>query len=72
MILVVPFVSIGDSNDVFIQVKSGLEEGDEVVLDPLSYIDEAEAEALLPKKEEDELGSSPAESQPTESSGSSP
>ena len=65
-------LEIGDSNDVFIQVKSGLEEGDEVVLDPLSYIDEAEAEALLPKKEEDELGSSPAESQPTESSGSSP
>jgi hypothetical protein len=33
---------------VFIIVESGLKEGDEVVLNPLAYIDETQDEALKP------------------------
>ena len=48
-------LEIGDSNDVFVHVKSGLEEGDEVILNPLDYIDEAEKEALIPQEQEKEI-----------------
>ena len=36
---------LGDSNDVFIVVKQGVTEGDEVILNPLSIVEEAQAEA---------------------------
>ena len=36
---------LGDSNDVFIEVKQGLKEGDKVVLNPIAMIKEAENEA---------------------------
>ena len=39
-------IQIGDSNDEFTIVKAGLKEGDEVMLNPLSHIDEDEARAL--------------------------
>jgi multidrug efflux pump subunit AcrA (membrane-fusion protein) len=39
-------LQLGDSNDVFIVVESGVKEGDEVVLNPTALIEEAEAEAL--------------------------
>lgn len=39
-------LQVGDSNDVFIVVEAGLKEGDEVVLNPLAYIEEAQ-EAVL-------------------------
>jgi HlyD family secretion protein len=39
-------ITLGDSNDVFIIVNSGLTEGDQVVLNPLAYIEDAQAEAL--------------------------
>ncbi|NNE00710.1 MAG: hypothetical protein HKN47_25625 [Pirellulaceae bacterium] len=39
-------ITLGDSNDVFIIVKSGLEEGDVVVLNPLAYVEDAQNEAL--------------------------
>ncbi len=39
-------VILGDSNDVFIVVSAGLSEGDEVVLNPVAYIIEAQDEAL--------------------------
>ncbi len=39
-------VVLGDSNDVFIEVLSGLNEGDEVVLNPAALLDEAAGEAL--------------------------
>lgn len=39
-------LQLGDSNDVFIMVKSGLKEGDEVVLNPLAHIEEAQSDAL--------------------------
>jgi multidrug efflux pump subunit AcrA (membrane-fusion protein) len=38
-------LSLGDSSDMFIVVEAGVEEGEQVVLDPLAYIDEAQAEA---------------------------
>ena len=43
---------LGDSNEQFIVVQSGLKEGDEVVLNPVAYIDEAESEVLKPIAEE--------------------
>jgi multidrug efflux pump subunit AcrA (membrane-fusion protein) len=38
-------IELGDSSDMFIVVEAGLEEGDEVVLDPLASIEEAQTEA---------------------------
>jgi len=39
-------ITLGDSNEVFIIVNSGLNEGDKVVLNPLEYVDDAKGEAL--------------------------
>jgi HlyD family secretion protein len=39
-------ITLGDSNDVFIIIESGLKEGDEVVLNPLAFVDDAQEEAL--------------------------
>lgn len=39
---------LGDSNDQFIVVKAGVKEGDEVVLNPLAFVDEAQQDALKP------------------------
>lgn len=39
-------LKLGDSNDVFIVAKSGLAEGDEVVLNPLRYVEDAKGEAF--------------------------
>lgn len=55
-------VVLGDSNDVFIEVVSGLKEGDEVVLNPAALLDEAAGEALKtlssgsPPEESGDLG----------------
>ena len=37
---------LGDSNDVFIVVEAGLKEGDEVVLNPTAFVEEAQTDAL--------------------------
>ena len=39
-------LELGDSNDVFMVVQAGLEEGEQVVLNPLAFVDEAQDEAL--------------------------
>jgi multidrug efflux pump subunit AcrA (membrane-fusion protein) len=39
-------VKLGDTNDVFMIVESGLEEGDQVVLNPLALVEEAKSEVL--------------------------
>jgi multidrug efflux pump subunit AcrA (membrane-fusion protein) len=39
---------VGDTDDSFIIVKAGLKEGDEVVLNPLAFFDEAKSEVLKP------------------------
>ena len=36
---------LGDSSEMFVVVEAGLTEGDEVVLDPLAHIEEAQLEA---------------------------
>lgn len=38
-------IQLGDSNDVFIEVIAGLSEGEEVVLNPVALVEEAEEEA---------------------------
>ncbi|PHS17439.1 MAG: hypothetical protein COA78_03065 [Blastopirellula sp.] len=38
-------LQLGDSSDMFIVVESGVIEGDQVILDPLAYIEEAQIEA---------------------------
>lgn len=38
-------IELGDSNDVFIEVLAGLNEGDEVILNPTALINEAEEDA---------------------------
>lgn len=44
-------VTLGDTNDIFIIVDSGLEEGNEVILNPLALIDEAQRDVLKPQQE---------------------
>jgi multidrug efflux pump subunit AcrA (membrane-fusion protein) len=39
---------LGDTDDAFLIVKAGLKEGDEVVLNPLAEIEEAQLEVLNP------------------------
>jgi multidrug efflux pump subunit AcrA (membrane-fusion protein) len=55
---------LGDTNDVFTVVKTGLQEGDEVVLHPFAF-KEAQALAMKPRDEE-----KPREPKSTERSGS--
>ncbi len=45
-------LKLGDSSDMFIVVESGLAEGDEVILDPLAHIEEAQLEAAKTLEEE--------------------
>lgn len=47
-------LQLGDSNDVYVVVESGLKEGDEVILNPIAYVDEAQSEALRPQDVEAE------------------
>ena len=54
---------LGDSNDRFIVVKAGVKEGDDVVLNPMAYVEEAETKALKPlddAKSPEARGSTPA------------
>ena len=44
-------LQLGDTDDSFIVVKAGLKEGDEVVLNPLAFIEEAQSEVLKPLDE---------------------
>ena len=47
-------VELGDRNDLFVVAKSGLQEGEEVILNPLAFIEDAQLEAmkLFEQKEE--------------------
>ena len=66
-------LQLGDSNDVFIVVEAGLKEGDEVVLNPMAVIDEAQADALRTpdetKPREPESGDPSTQSRPPPPSG---
>ncbi len=41
-------LELGDTDDAFVVVQAGLEAGDEVVLDPLAFVPEAQTEVLIP------------------------
>jgi len=55
-------LQLGDSDDVFIVVEDGLQEGDEVVLNPLAFVEEAQSEVMKLRDE-----AKPRESGSTES-----
>ncbi len=44
-------LKLGDSNDQFIVVEDGVEEGELVVLNPIDFVDEAKSDALRPMGE---------------------
>jgi hypothetical protein len=44
-------LGLGDTDDSFIIVEAGLKEGDEVVLNPLAFIEEAQTDVLKPAGE---------------------
>ncbi len=44
-------LQLGDSNDQFLVVEAGLQEGDQVVLNPIAFIEEAQSSALKPLDE---------------------
>lgn len=44
-------IELGETNDEFTIVTAGIAEGDEVVLNPTAYIDEAQSEVMKPKNE---------------------
>lgn len=61
-------LTLGDTDDSFIVAENGLKEGDEVVLNPLAVIEEAQTEvrkpfdeALMPEPTSDESGNEPIE-----------
>lgn len=55
-------LKLGDTDDSFILVEAGLKEGDQVVLNPLAFIDEAKDEVLKPFDEKQRLELNSAES----------
>ena len=57
---------LGDTDDSFLIVEEGVEEGDEVVLNPLAFIEEAQTEVLKPLDEAE-----PPEPESDESGGES-
>lgn len=56
-------IELGDSNDVFVEVNAGLKEGEEVILNPVALIKEAEEDARTT------LSESQSAKQPAEESG---
>jgi multidrug efflux pump subunit AcrA (membrane-fusion protein) len=59
-------LQLGDTNDSFIVVKAGLKQADEVVLNPLAFIEQAQNELLRPIDE-----AKPDEKEPPESGSTS-
>ncbi len=57
-------IEIGDSDDVYIAVTEGLDDGEEVVLNPVAYIKEAQVEAMK-AIDESELEAEAPEDTPT-------
>ena len=55
-------VTLGDTNDEYIIVQSGLAEGEEVVLNPLAHLKQAEKEALKPGNSSRARSTSPQKS----------
>ena len=51
-------LQLGDSNDQFMVVEAGIKAGDEVILNPLAFIEEAQREALKPASDAESLAGS--------------
>lgn len=60
-------IELGDSNDVFIEVIAGLNEGEEVVLNPRAFVQEAEEDALSTMAQSSEAANDSDSSDPAES-----
>lgn len=60
-------VELGDSDDVFVHVKDGVLEGEQVVLNPLDLVDEAQLEELRPIDKNDKR----SDSEPSDENGES-
>ena len=63
---------LGDTNDVFIVVEAGLKEGDEVFLNPLAFIPEAQRAGLKPHDDSDDSRNDAKESVPPTKDSESP
>ncbi len=48
-------LQLGDTDDTFLVVEGGLQEGDEVVINPLAYVEEAQSEVLKPLNQKEPL-----------------
>ena len=48
-------LQLGDTDDTFLVVEGGLQEGDEVVINPLAYVEEAQSEVLKPLNDTEPL-----------------
>ena len=64
-------VTLGDTNDEYTVVESGLSEGDEVVLNPLSHLKQAEQEALKPRNSSESSNRSAGDTPANETSNES-
>lgn len=69
-------LGLGDTNDVFTVVKAGLREGDEVMLNPLAFMEEAQKDALKTyqetKRGERDSAESAGKGKPQETSSGKP
>ncbi len=69
-------IELGDTDDVFVIIKEGLKEGDEVILNPLAFVEEAQEEVLKPledtEPELEEADESQASRQPKPQQGEMP
>ena len=61
-------LQLGDNNDLFVVVESGLKEGDKVVLNPMAYVQDAQDEALKPLAGDEDESVSTARDAETEKS----
>ena len=48
-------LQLGDTDDTFLVVEGGLQEGEEVVINPLAYVEEAQSEVLKPLNDTEPL-----------------
>jgi HlyD family secretion protein len=65
-------LELGDTDDVFVVVEAGLNDGDQVVLDPLACVTEAQALALKPLQEQTDMKSTAGDSESQTEANSAP
>ena len=60
-------IMLGDTNEEFTVVESGLAEGEQVVLNPVAHLEQAEREALKPRSQKETEAARGSEDKKTES-----